>query len=562
MVRRLERFLIAESETITGAALLIGASSLLSRFLGVLRERLLVSRFGVGDELDAYFASFQAPNFIFNLLILGTLSVALIPVFVDYYEKNRIQAWRVAGAIANAAALLVGALSLLLFVFAPQLTPFIAPGFTGEKLALAVTLTRIMAFSPLLFALSSVFGSVLNARRQFLATALAPVVYNLSIIAGIVLGARLWGIYAVAGGVLGGALLHVTLQYFAARAAGFRWIRGLELAQAGVRETWRLFFPRVWGIDISQISLLTGSIIGSTFTVGSVALFNLATNIQAVPVGVLGIPFAIAAFPSLAAASARGERQVFLDTFSRTARQIVFFLLPLAAMTVVLRAHVIRLVIGTQNLSWDDTRLAAAALALFAASFFLQGLTPLLSRAFYALKNTLTPVLVSGAAVLTFVVLSYAFLEFLRRDGQAVDSLVTLLRLRGVPDIRLLSLPLAFSAASLTQVLALAAVLRLKYGRLDGRRIAISILKTGTAALGALIITRLGLLLASFFAGDKTFLGLLFQTIVAAAFGGIGFLAAALALRSEEAEIFISSLRRKLVVAARPLGFADATDMR
>lgn len=557
----IKRLLVGELQSITGAAILIGASSLVSRLLGVLRERLLVGAFGVGDKLDAYYASFQAPNFLYNLLILGTLSVALIPVFVEWYEKDRREAWRIAGAVFNLTALTMGALALLLIVFAPVFTRLVAPGFSGEKFTLTVSLTRVMALSPLLFAVSSVFGSVLNARRNYLVAALAPLVYNVSIIAGIVFGAPRYGVYAVAVAVTVGAAAHALLQAAAALAIGFRPASGLGLENPGVRLVGKLFFPRVWGIDISQISLLIGSVIGSTLAVGSVALFNLATNIQTVSVGVFGIPFAIAAFPIFSTALARGDRKQFLAVLSRTARQIVFFLLPLGAMTIVLRAHLIRLVIGTEKLSWNDTRLAAAALAFFAVSMFLQGLTPLFSRAFYALKNTVIPVVISGGAVLVYIGVAYGLLAFFGDRGVS-SRLVDLLRLRGVADLRMLALPVSFSIASAAQAAALVAVLRLKYGPLDGRRIAFSVVKTLAASLAALVATRLGLYLATAVFSDHTFFGILGQTVFAAALGFAAFFAIALLARSEEAVVFLTSLRRRLLRISRPLGIGEATDMQ
>jgi len=559
-VNALRKFLVGELTSIAGAAVLIGTASLLSRLVGVLRERILVGTFGVGDELDAYFASFQAPNFLYNLLILGTLSVALIPVFAGLYERDRAEAWKAAGSVLNAVTVVMGVLSLLLLAFAPAFTHLVAPGFTGAKFRLAVELTRITAFSPLLFAVSSVFGSVLNARRNYYAAAIAPLAYNLSIILAVIFGSPVFGIRAVAYGVVIGAAFHALIQFAPAAAMGFRFVRGFGLKMPSVREVWKLFFPRIWGIDISQVSLLIGSVIGSTLASGSVSLFNLANNIQAVPVGVLGIPIAIAAFPVFSVSVAKGDRKGFLEVFSATARQIVFMLLPAGAMAIVLRAHIVRLVIGTQGLSWDDTRLAAAALAFFAASMSLQGLTPLLSRAFYAQKNTIVPVAVSGLAVAAYAAMAYGFLNFLSADSAIFPAVRSFLRLQGIADLRMLSLPLAFSAASAVQAVALAIMLRVRYGSIDGRRIALSFLKTAAAATAALVVTRFGLALAARFVDDRTFLGVLAQTASASVLGVAAFLVSALLVRSEEATIFLGSLRRKALKIAKPLGFGDAVD--
>ena len=562
------KILSAEQKTITAAALLIGASSLLSRLLGVVRERLLVGTFGVGDTLDAYYAAFQIPNFLFNLLILGTLSAAFIPVFTVYLEEKRNEAWRIAASVLNITILVMGGLSVVLYAATPGLVRLVAPGFDGEKLELASDLTRLMLLSPFLFSISAVFGGILTSFRRFLVLSLAPLLYNASIIGGIVFLAPRYGIHGVALGVVVGAGLHALVQIPVAASLGFRFNMALDFTHRGVREIGRLFLPRIFGIDITQISLLVGTIIGSTLAVGSVALFNLATNIEMVALGVFGIPFAVAAFPALSAAAARKSKSDFLQAFSSTARQILFFLLPISAMTVVLRAQVVRLIIGTRQISWDDTRLAAAALALFALTLVFQGLTPLLSRSFYALKNTWTPVAVSGVSMIANVAAAYGFLGWLARDLPAgrkavepVTALQGLLRLQGIADIRMLALPLAFSVAALVQAIVLAFILRRKMKHFDGWRIAVAFVKIGASSLFAALATYAGLYVAEGLASDRTFMGLLYQTTVAAAIGIFAFFGISLFLRTEETAVFLSSLRRKLFRLPKPLGITETEEL-
>lgn len=561
MVTALKRLFSSEQQSVTGAAILIGASSLLSRILGVFRERLLVGAYGVGDTLDAYYASFQVPNFLYNLLVLGTLSVAFIPVFAEWYERDKKEAWKIVSAVFSTTVVVMGVCSAVIILFAEPFTRLVAPGFTGEKLALAVSLTRLMAFSPFFFALSSVFGSLLNARKHFFAGAVAPLVYNLSIIVGIWLGGATADVRFVAWAVLVGAGGHAAMQGISAIFFGFRPRVTLALSHTGVRNVWRLFFPRVWGIDISQISLLIGSVIGSLLVAGSVALFNLASNIQALPVSVLGTSFAIAVFPAFSQALARGDRGGFLELLSRTSRQILFFLLPVGAITIVLRAHIIRLVIGTDKLSWDETRLAAAALAFFAASLWAQGLTPLFSRAFYALKNTVIPVLISTVAVVVYVVSAYGVLGYIGAYPTVSPALISFLRLRGVADIRMLALPFAFSVASVAQIVLLAAALRRVQGPIDGHRIAFSVFKTACGALVALLATRAGLFLAALFVSDRTVVGVFVQAVSAFLLSVISFFVVMRLLRSEESALFVASWKRKVLKITKPLGIGDATDM-
>ncbi len=548
------KLLSRESASMTGAALVIGAASLASRILGVLRERLLVSRFGIGPELDAYYAAFQVPNIVYSLLVLGTLSVAFIPVFVALRRKDAGDAWRFAGGVLTWTGIVMGVLSAAVILFAGPLTALAVPGFPPETQRLVAELTRILVLSVFLFSISSVFGSVLNAERRFLAVSLAPLLYNGAIIGGLLFT---HDIRIVAWCAVAGAALHAALQIIAAVGVGWRMRPGLSFAIPGLREFLKLFFPRIWGIDISQISAFVGTIIGSGLAVGSVALFNLATNIETVPVAVFGYAFAIAAFPALTEALAARDKDGFVRSFGAAARQTVFFLLPLGFLTIILRAHIIRLIIGTRQLSWDDTRLAAAALALFGLTLFLQGLAPLFSRAFYAMKNTWIPVVVSGAAVAVNVGLACGFLWLLNRDGASVDALIRAWRLDGITDVRMLALPLAFSAAVTLQVVSLAVILRLKFGSFGGRRLALSAAKMLGASLVAAVCAYGGLQAAEVFAQSRTYAGLFLQFCIAAGLGLGVYMLAALALKTEEAELFLAAARRRVMKITKPLGVGE-----
>lgn len=548
------RLLSRESTSMTGAALLLGAASLASRVLGVLRERLLVGNFGVGPELDAYYAAFQLPNIVYNLLVLGTLSVAFIPVFVGLWQKRQDEAWRFANTVLNATMLVMGLLAVAVWFAAPALTAFYLPGFSPQTRALTAELTRILVASIFLQALSHAVASVLNAQRRFIAGAMAPLLYNAAIIAGLALG---FGVRGVAWCVVAGSALHLLTQTAAAARIGWHYRAACAWRMPAMREFLKLFVPRIWGVDISQMSVFVGTAVGSLLASGSVALFNLATNIAVVPVAVFGYPFAIAAFPTLTEALARKDREAFVNAFGAAGRQIVFFLLPVGFLTVVLRAHIVRLIIGTRQLSWDDTRLAAAALALFAATLFLQGLAPLFSRAFYAMKNTWIPVLVSGAATATNVALAWGLPAVIAARGPVADAVVRAFRLEGVADARMLALPVAFSAAAAVHVVALAVVLRMRFGSFGGRRLASSAAKVLAASLLAATAAYAGLQAAEVFAQSRTYAGLLAQFLVAAGLGGAVYLVAALVLKTEEAELFLAAAHRRVLRITRPLGIGE-----
>ncbi len=534
-----------ESKTIAGAALLIGVSSVLSRVLGLFRDRLLVSRFGVSDALDAYYASFQIPNFLFALLILGTLSVAFIPVFAEYLAKDeREDAWRMTNSILTIAGTVMGVLCLALSIGAAKLVPLVAPGFTGEKLAETISLTRVMMLSPFIFALSAVLTSVLNAHKRFLAASLAPLLYNASIIFGVVVLSKPFGVVGVAYGAILGALLHFLVQVPAVVALGWKAHFVFDTKHPGVREVGRLFVPRIFGIDISQLSQFIGTAIGTTFGVGAPAIFNLAMNIGAVPVGVVAIPFAMAAFPALSEAAARGDRSAFRATFSVTFRQILFFLVPLTTMAFVLRFQIVRVLIGAKTLEWNDARLTAGAFALAVLTLALQGLAPLLARAFYALKNTWIPVVISAAAMTVNIAATFAIKSWLSETGGRATAHLWLY-LFGVDDVRVLALTAAFSIASFAQVALLFFVLRKKFGRLDGKAILRAIGKYVVGAVVAGYVASLVIQPGMQSIDTRSLGSVFFEASCASVAGLAAYLSALALLKSEELSAMIGMIRRK-----------------
>ncbi|OGZ34150.1 MAG: murein biosynthesis integral membrane protein MurJ [Candidatus Portnoybacteria bacterium RBG_19FT_COMBO_36_7] len=557
----LERIFNNKTQTITSAAILIGAASLASRVLGMIRQRLLVGSFGASDTLDAYFAAFQVPDFAYNLLILATLSVAFIPVFCEYLNRDKTEAWRIANSILNLVFIAIGILSIALFFLAPELVKLVSPGFSGEKYRLTVNLTRILVLSPWLFSISSVFSSILNSFRSFTLVAIAPLLYNLGIIFGILFLAPIWGIYGAVAGVIFGALMHILIQVPGVIKFGFSWQAVIDLKIRGVKEILKLILPRLLTLDISHISQLVGTIIASTLVAGSVSIFNLVYNIEAVPVGIFAISFVVSVFPSLSHHIARAEREKFRQDFSYTARQILFFLIPLAILTFIFRAQIIRLIIGTQNLSWDETRLAAGALAIFAFSFIFQGISPLLARSFFALKNSLIPLFSSLFSIGINVASTYLFLNLLERDFTVMNGVVSFLKLEGLGNIGVLALPFGFSVASFFNTVILFVLLRRFFGRLEGRKIIVAFIKYLTAGIAAGVTAYAGLYFIEPFLNTYTFIGILIQLLFATMIGGGAFILVALLLRSEEMINLAAAFRRKVFRTEEYVGVGETEEL-
>ncbi len=535
----LGKILNGESKTITSAALLLGGASLASRLLGVIRDRVLAGSFGAGSTLDAYYAAFRIPDIVFNLLVFGALSAGFIPVFTEYLMRKEDEAekdaWRLTNEVIVFLGLAIGALAVLLIILAPFLVPFIAPGFNDDQLAITITLTRIMLISPVLMGISAVFGGVLQSTKRFVAFALAPLAYNIGIIIGATVLTKEWGTPGLAMGVVLGALLHLISQYLTVAGMGFRLRPVLRTVDDGVKTIARLSLPRIASLAVSQIDLTVATIIASTLTVGSIAVYTFANNLQMVPVAFIGISYAVAAFPSLSRNAFKKDKEQFVKNVNGVARQILFFVVPLSIIFLLLRAQIIRVVLGTGAFDWQDTIRTADTLAFFTLSIFAQSVSPLLSRAFYALKDSTTPFLVAMVSV-----------------GVAIIGNLTLSKLYGV-----FGLALAFSIASIVQVTLLWVLLRMKIGSLQELALVRSLMKITTAVVPA----ALAIQLMKNFIGPRvnmdTFIGVFTQGAVAGLVGLAVYVGVAIVLRSEEAIGFAAAVKRRVGLEQLPVVSAE-----
>lgn len=545
-----KRLIISRSRSLLSAAMVVAFAGLGSRALGVLRERLLSARFGAGPEIDAYAVAFRIPDTLFGLFVVGAIATAFIPVFADRLFikgqdpdaplpklNERPEALKVALSIFNWLIVILGGLAVLAFLLAPELVSLIAPGFNKARSDLTVAFLMVMLFQPILLGASAVFGAILQTYRHFVAFALAPVFYNLGIILGIVALVPLLGSMGLAYGVVLGALMHLIVQLLAIKATGFKW---QPIWQRGPAE-WqilKLMIPRSLGIAGEQISLIALAAVASTLAVGTNAIFYYAENIRALPIGVVGVAFSVAAFPLLSARAALANTADFAKSLAMAIRQVVFFTLPLAVMIYLLRAHLVRIVIGTDKFTWDDTTLAIAMVGAFAFSIILQALMPLLAKAFYAVKNTVLPVLATLVGASVTVMTALFFVREFSAHAPWTFWVAQILRVPQIPRLEALALPLAFGVGALIQLLILAVVLirRLK-GQLPFGTILQSILKTITATAALILALYFTRNVFAPLATDPdlhTTLGLALQAGFAALAGAVAFLLVSWGLESRE----------------------------
>jgi len=537
------RFWNGESKTITSAALIMGGAALLSRLLGMIRDRVLAGTFGAGDTLDAYYAAFRLPDFLYGLLVFGALSAGFVPVFTEHLLKKNGErdAWRLVNEVLGVLAIALSIGTVLLIILAPLLVPLVAPGYRGPKLELTVLLSRIMFLSPLLLGFSAVLGGVLQSTKRFFAFAVAPLFYNIGIIVGAVVFYRSWGPVGLAIGVAFGSSLHLLSQYLPVARLGFRIAPVARRAGDGVAEIMRLSLPRIASLAVFQVDLTVATIVASTLAVGSVTVLNLANNLQMVPVAFIGISYAVASFPALSRLAAKREKDEFIRSVSGVTREILFFVVPFSIVFMLLRAQIVRVVLGSGSFDWSDTIRTADTLAFFALSMAAQAVVPLLMRAFFALKDSTTPMLIALVTV-----------------GVDVIGMLTLPGLRTASGtLGVSGLALAFTFASFVQVSLLYVTLRVRLGALSDEHLIRSLMKIATAAVPMGLVIQL----VKNFLGTRldlqSFLGIFLQGAIAGLLGLAVYLAVALLLRSEEALSFAATMRRRVRVQQLPVVAAD-----
>ncbi len=420
MFRLFTRLWKKELPDIASAAFLIGIASLASRLIGLLRDRLLASTFGAGDLLDAYYAAFRIPDLFYQLLILGAISSGFIPILAEYVSHRGSEAAReLAEQMLSVLMTVLGIACILFAITAPWILPWTVPGFTGEKLALAVFLSRILCIATFFLGFSAVMGGVLQAYRRFAAFAFAPVFYNLGIIFGILFLVPFLGISGVVWGVVIGAAFHAGVQAAVAIPLQFRRIRFPSFSHEGIRRILRLTVPRIVALGALQLNLIVLLALASVGFSGSVTLFNLAYNVQWVPVGLIGVAFAVASFPTFSALAAQKRSEQLFYLLSDVLRKVFFLMLPMTAFLLLLRAQVIRILFGAGAFDWTATIRGADLLALFALSLIPQALSPIVTRAFYALQDTKTPLWISIASVAITLISAFPLFSLIGTAGLA-----------------------------------------------------------------------------------------------------------------------------------------------
>jgi len=408
-LRQSKDLLNRQNNSILSAAAIIAASYLASALLGLIRNRLLVSHFfgGFEADLDVYFAAFVIPDTIFQLLVVGALSAAFIPIYQDHALRSRKKANRMANAALTSLGLILTGVIVLVIVFAHPLASLISH-YSPRQLELMANLIRLMSLAQLFFAISAFLTGVLQARKRFFIPAIAPIFYNLGTIFGILFLSSSLGIYSAAIGVVFGAFLHMLVQLPFTKSLGFSPRFYFRPRHSGVKNLFRLMPPRTAALGLSQIERWVAVNLTSLLAAGSLSIFSFARQLYTLPISLFGVSLGQASFPVLSSSvHTPDNKKHFTKILTQSVLQIFYFALPASVLILILRIPLVRLAFGASNFPWQATLLTGKALAFLAISIAPQAVNHLLTRTFHALKDTRTPLKVSLFTTIFFVVSAY-----------------------------------------------------------------------------------------------------------------------------------------------------------
>ncbi len=461
---QLSGVLYQTQNTILSAAFIIAVSNGVNAILGFLKNRLLAHYFGVSNELAVFYTADRIPNLVYSVLIVGAVSTVFIPIFAEGLKKDREEAFKTASSMISATLLFFLVLTLAVLVFAKPLFNLVSLGkFSPEEAALGVSMMRIMMMSQILLVLGSLSTSILQTYKYFLVTALAPLAYSLGMVVGIVLLSQRYGIYAPAIGVAIGAGLHFLLQLPTLAKTGFRFIPKIGFNDPGLRNMTKLVPPRILSVLLANLIQVINNSLAILVSTSSVIFLKFAMQLQSFPVSLFGISLGAASLPTLSTQCEKEDREKFKETFITSLMQMLYLVLPLSMILLVLRGPVVRIVYGVSNFPWEATLKTSYTLAFFSISIFAQSTNYLLTRAFYAHKDTRTPVTVSLITTILNVALSLLFIMKLKFGVWAVA--------------------LSFSITSIIDMVALFVLLHKKLGGFDIQKILTPFIKISYATL-------------------------------------------------------------------------------
>jgi putative peptidoglycan lipid II flippase len=462
---------ISRRSHIARNVLLVSGAFILAAATGLIRNAIIARQFGIGADLDAYYAAFKLPDLLFTVVAGGALATAFIPVFAEFVAvDDRERAWRLASAVTNWVVMITGVLALLVAVAAPWLVRYvIAPGFDAALAAETAAAMRIVLVSTVIFGVSALQGSILNGFKHFLLPALAPVVYPVGVIAGAVWLAPRWGVAGLAAGAVMGSVLHLVIKIPGLIRYGFRWWPILAAGGGAVRKVAVLMGPRVLDLGVFHLTLLATTNLASRLGPGSVSALEWGWDAMQLPETIIGTAFGLVAFPTLAELAARKDRDGLRATLAESLRTVLTLAVPAAVGLILLGRPLLSLLYQRGAFDAKATEAVYVALRFYALGLTAHACLELAARAFFAQQDTVTPLLLAAASAALNIVLGAALMGVLGHGGLA----------------------LANSVAVTAEVLALLLLLRRRLGGVEGREMVGLLLRVlvASSAMGGILIT-------------------------------------------------------------------------
>lgn len=455
MVKKIITVLNREVRGLHEAAYLLAFFSFLSQLLALGRDRMLAHIFGAGQSLDIYYAAFKIPDFITAFIASAVSISVLVPFIVERLGKSYTEEKKFVDSLFTVFISAMVIASAIAFILAPFILTHIYPAITGAAHDELILLTRILLLQPIFLGISNFLGSITQAHQRFVAYAISPVAYNFGIIIGIAVLLPVAGLSGIVYGVLIGAILHLLLQlpFIVERKLVPTIVRKIDWQ--ATRKVFLLSLPRTCALSLSSISLIALTSFASRMVEGSISVFSFAWNLQSVTLSVVGVSYSLAAFPTLSRYFTEGSLDKFAQSIVMSLRHIIFWTIPITILFIVLRAQVVRTVLGSGNFDWNDTRLTAAALAIFTVSALAQAVILLLVRGYYAAGMTKKPLYINIVGAILIVVLSYGCIGLFNNSILFSSFMESLLRVEGIAGTSVLMLASGYTLATMVNALIL-----------------------------------------------------------------------------------------------------------
>lgn len=545
-MNRILRIFHKEIAGVHQAALLIGAFTLASQILALFRDRLLANYFGASQTLDIYYTAFRIPDLIYaGIASLVSISV-LIPFFSGVMENRKDDAKKLLNSIFTAFLTLMVVVSAIVFFLMPYIVKAFFSGLGGPDVqAELVSLSRLLLLQPIFLGISNVLGVITQIGKRFFIYALSPILYNLFIIFGLVFLYPIFGIKGVIIGVVLGGFAHFAIQLPYVIHAGLLPGFSLNVDFKVLREVFIISIPRTIALSANMFELIIITSFASALAVGSISVFNLALNLQSVPFAIVGVSYALAAFPTLSAYFAKGEKDQFMNHMVTAARHVIFWSIPIASLFIVLRAQIVRTVLGSGDFNWDNTRLTAACLSLFVISLVAQGLELLFIRAYYAAGRTDKPLVTNLASSIATVGLPLLFVNIFQHIPAFKFFMESLFKVEGIHGSDVIMLPLGYSLGTLINALAFWIMFEKDFGNFSKRTLPTLLSSIQAAVVGG-FVSYVGLNIFDNVFNLNTLSGIFLQGFCAGILGIASTVGVFILLGNKEIEEVWSAMKQKI----------------